>query len=279
MASVAFRTESGKRPAYSDERDVRVSLEAQAREEATKVKELAEDIGGQFDAEALAYHRAYVSSGLAESSRVLLDELASRGLKEKRLLDLGSGVGSFSFEALKRGAGSTVGIDLSPEMVSLASRLSVKLGMGERADFTVGNAATTDLPASEIVILDRVLCCYPERADLLRNSARASTEFVAFVVPRNEGLLRILGMPIMAVFNFLSRSRGEKAYHLPDIAALDRTLTAEGFSRIFKRASGTWLAYIYEKQALNIPAVPPRPAGCRHGGVFTPTGGPVPGGW
>ncbi|MEE9181591.1 MAG: methyltransferase domain-containing protein [candidate division NC10 bacterium] len=247
MGSAAFRTESGNRPAYSAERDVRVRLEAKAQEEGTKAKELAEDIGGRFDEEAFAYHQTYVSYGLAESSRVLLDELAFRGLTGKRLLDLGSGVGSFSFEALKRGADSTVGIDLSPEMVSLASRLSVELGMGERAHFSVGNAATTDLPASEIVVLDRVLCCYPERAELLRNSAQASTEFVAFVVPRNEGLLRLLGIPIMTVLNFITRSRGGMTHGLPDIAALDRTLTAEGFTRVFKRGSGMWLEFIYER--------------------------------
>ncbi|MEE9163863.1 MAG: methyltransferase domain-containing protein [Thermoplasmata archaeon] len=247
MASVTFRTESDKGPTYSAERDVLVSLEARSRVEATKVKELAEDIGGQFDEEASSYHRTYLSYGLAESSRVLLDELAVRGLKGKRLLDLGSGVGGFSFEALKRGAESTVGIDLSPEMVSLASRLSVELGLGDRAHFSVGNGATTDLPASEIVVLDRVLCCYPERSDLLKNSAQASIEYIAFVVPRNEGFLRLLAIPMMAVSNFLSRSRGGTAYRLPDLAALDRTLTAEGFTRIFKRASGTWLAYIYKR--------------------------------
>ncbi len=51
----------------------------------------------------------------------------------------------------------------------------------------------------------------------------------------------------MAVCNFLSRSRGGTAHGLPDVAALDRTLTEEGFQRIFKRASVKWLEFIYER--------------------------------
>lgn len=54
-----------------------------------------------------------------------------------RALDVGSGTGFLALELARRGR-ATIGIDLAPEMVAIAQRIRVELGL--RAAFTSGDA-------------------------------------------------------------------------------------------------------------------------------------------
>ncbi|MFQ5950534.1 MAG: class I SAM-dependent methyltransferase [Candidatus Geothermarchaeales archaeon] len=206
-----------------------------------------ERIRNCFDGEACDFCKDYEKSGLSKSSQILLDRLSEYGLDGRRLLDLGCGVGSFSFEALKRGVSSSVGLDLSPEMIASASKLSEQDGLGGKASFDVGDAAEVDLPPAEIVVLDKVMCCYPRIDDLLRNSSGASLEYYGFVIPRLEGALRLATTPIVFVINMISRLMRRSLFYAHDIAKIDMTLREKHLIRIFRRASGIWLVFIYRR--------------------------------
>ncbi len=212
-----------------------------------KEKEI-EQIGNSFDDDACSFCDDFKKSGLVKSSQILLDELTTLGIRGKRLLDLGCGVGSFSFKALERGVTSTAGFDLSSIMIGTASRLSEERGVKERASFRRDDAAKAALPESEIVVLDKSMCCYPNIDELLDNSSNASREYYSFILPRSDTKIsRIIATFVVSIGNLLSKITSQSRTYIHNIRKIDRVLTSRNFERVFRETSGMWLILIYRR--------------------------------
>ena len=74
-----------------------------------------EKVGRDFDESACEFCDDYKKSGLSRSSKILFDFLVEEGVKDRSVLEVGSGAGGFLIELLKQGASSAAGIDLSSE--------------------------------------------------------------------------------------------------------------------------------------------------------------------
>jgi len=119
----------------------------------------------------LAHDRCckYKSKGLTSSSQVLLDFISKKGLTGKTVLEIGCGTGFFALETIRHGAASCVGVDLSSAAIHEANEFAKESGLQDRARFEVANATSTDQPPSfDIVVMDKVLCCYPDADALLK---------------------------------------------------------------------------------------------------------------
>src|SRR2546426_6616599 len=141
----------------------------------------------------LAHDRCckYKSKGLTASTEVLLGLLTENGLVGKTLLDIGCGTGFFALETLRQGASSCIGVDLSSAAIHEANEFAIESGLQDRARFEVADAASTQ-HAADIVVMDKVLCCYPDADSLLKTASASSNRLLGFVVPRDEGLMRPL---------------------------------------------------------------------------------------
>ncbi len=204
-------------------------------------------IAKDFDDKACEFCDRYKESGLSASSKTLLRLLTDYGISGKTLLDLGCGAGAFTVEALGAGATNAVGVDLSAAMVKTASELASSRGLSGVATFQVGNAAEAELPACNIVVLDKVICCYPDFAKLLANAGGASRESLAFVVPRNEGLLGLLLRPGAWLMNLFDKRRKGSLFYLHPLDGIDTVLTEQGFEQIRKKPSRIWLVFLYHR--------------------------------
>ena len=137
----------------------------------------------------------YRRKGLGSTSVTILEELESRGVKGCTILELGCGIGSLTVELVTHGASSGVGMDLSPNMVSAAKSLASYKGVGSSVDFRIGDGATEVLPESDMVVLDAVICCYPDVESLVANSSAAAKRFYAISIPDDRRpLTRFLGV-------------------------------------------------------------------------------------
>jgi SAM-dependent methyltransferase len=207
----------------------------------------ADKIGLDFDESACEFCERYKDSGLSKSSRLLLEFLAQDGIQGKSVLDLGCGAGGFLVESLKKGGSSAVGFDLSSKMIETANQLATANGFEDRAKFTVGNAATAALPSSDAVVMDKVICCYPDIDQLIKNATGASRALLGFVVPRDDGIgkwpLRI-GVWIV---NRWEKRRGGIFFYLHNLDKLDKTLRDSGFNRLAKKSSRFWLVFLYKR--------------------------------
>jgi SAM-dependent methyltransferase len=121
-------------------------------------------------------------------SRLLLDMLDRRGLRGRTVLELECGLGGLTLTTASHGATRSMGIDLSPVAIREASRLAEEAGLAEEVSFAVGDGAEMDLLKSDVVILDKVICCYPRVEALITNSLRATGSTYAFVVPFSSGI-------------------------------------------------------------------------------------------
>ncbi len=204
-------------------------------------------IGKDFDDSACEFCERYKNSGLSKSSKMLLNFVEEEGVIDRSVLDLGCGAGGFSVELLKRGAKSSVGLDLSPEMVKAATELASASGFEDRAKFEAENAATASLPDSDIVVLDKVICCYSEVGQLLRNASEASRSLLGFVVPRDDGILKWPLRFGVWVGNLFQKRRHGVLFYLHPLGVLDRTLKEAGFARQKKQASRFWLVFLYKR--------------------------------
>src|SRR4029077_1141429 len=192
-------------------------------------------IAETFDDLALDRWCKYKSNGLTDSSQVLLDFLSNKGLHGKTVLEIGCGTGFFALETLRSGAISCIGIDLSSAAIHEANEFAKESGLQDRARFEVANAASSRQPVSDIVVMDKVLCCYSDADALLKTASESSRDLLGFVVPRDEGLMRPAMRIGTALINLVERLRktGFRLYLHP-LGSIDRLLSENSFQQTGK---------------------------------------------
>jgi len=204
-------------------------------------------IGREFDEDACDFCDRYKKTGLSRSSKLLLGFIVEEDLQGKSVADLGCGAGGFSIELLKQGAESAIGIDLSRNMISSANDLARSNGVESKAKFRIGDAATAKLPTSDIVIMDKVLCCYSDWRPLLGNAISASLRMVGFIVPRDEGMAKIPFRLGVRVVNYFQRRKGNILFYLHPLSQVDQMLRDSGFTQRKKKTSRFWLVFLYSR--------------------------------
>lgn len=110
------------------------------------------------------------------------DAVFSRGVTDKRVLDVGAYYGFFALEAVKRGAGTVVAIEPDPERAAVAQRIADLYG----GTYHVLRAHAEDLPLKarfELVLCLGVLHHVREPGQTLRGLAAASSELVVVEFP------------------------------------------------------------------------------------------------
>lgn len=204
-------------------------------------------ISREFDEDACDFCERYKNKGLSRSSKLLLKFILEGKVQDKVVLDLGCGAGGLSIELLKHGAQSAVGFDLSPRMIVAATELARAAGFESKAKFNEGNAATAELPRSDVVVMDKMLCCYSEWRPLLKNAMEASNIMVGFTVPRDEGVTKLPFRIALRIANYFQKRRGGVLFYLHPLGTVDKTLRDSGFKRLRRQGSRFWLVYLYSR--------------------------------
>ena len=207
-----------------------------------------EPISEFFDREACcrARRRGGDVSGV---SRTLLDLVTEAGLRDRSVLELGSGTGQLSAALLRSGASTVTGVDLSPRSVEAAQERVAREGLAGRASFLAGDAAATDLPRHDVVVLDKVFCCYPDAERLLDTSIRAAGTVYAFVLPASEGFRGTMSRVAVWFENAvraLRRVRFRAFVH--DVPRIDVRLQASGFVPVRTARRWVWHVAVYRRE-------------------------------
>jgi magnesium-protoporphyrin O-methyltransferase len=169
---------------------------------------------------------------LGPVSRRLLAEMTDVAEKRPTVLELGCGPGSLTLALLDRGASHATGIDLSPASVEVARERATAAGLGDRAEYRVGDGAAVPLEPHDWVILDKVLCCYADLDALLARSMAAAGRRYVFVVPDSRGWWGLLGRALVWLENATNSLRGRPCPgYVHDIAVIEGRLEAAGFRR------------------------------------------------
>ena len=172
----------------------------------------------------------------AKVTASLLEAITQAGVADRTVLDVGCGIGDLAIEAVARGATSGVGFDLSPKAIEQARELALARGVGDRMTFHVGDGAKLDLPATDVVVINRVVCCYPDTENLLERTLGAARSVFAITAPISTGAVGAYNRIRNRCWNVWYRLRRKKfagfRTFVHDLDGIDERIRAAGFRRV-----------------------------------------------
>jgi magnesium-protoporphyrin O-methyltransferase len=189
---------------------------------------------------------------VAGVSRPLLEALEEAGLEGRTVLDVGCGIGDLALATLERGATRAAGLDLSPKAIEQARELARARGLAERASFEVGDGSLAELPRADVVVLNRVVCCYPDADGLLRRSIAAAGDVIALTTPASRGLAGFVNRAQTRCNNLVYRIRrktyGDFRVFVHDVDRIDAQVRSAGFRPVRReRRRVVWDLAVYAR--------------------------------
>ena len=163
--------------------------------------------------------------------------MRERGIAGRSVLEPGGGIGAIEIELLKAGAARSTVVELSPGYEEAASELAREAGVADRIERHVGDFAADGTEPADVVVLHRVVCCYPDFESLLGEAAEKARQTVVFTYPpRNVASRAVLG-----IVNLWLRLRGtafRTFAHPPE--RMVAVVQDAGFEPVARRRGGIW---------------------------------------
>jgi magnesium-protoporphyrin O-methyltransferase len=183
-----------------------------------------------------------------EATDLLFGWLRDEGLAGASVMDIGCGTGELLVRAMEAGAARGTGADLSAEAIAMASNLARERGFEDRLDLWVGDAAVEALDPHDVVVLDKVICCYPDADALIGQSTAAAQRLYAFAIPESRGLWGLVARTRWAVFGFLEWIRGGRLMRfVHERSDIEAKVAAAGFRPIHAGRQFVWFVAVYER--------------------------------
>jgi Methyltransferase domain len=161
--------------------------------------------------------RRYERRGLDATSRRIVEILKAQGLDNRTLLEVGGGVGALQIELLKAGVTRAVSIELTPTYEAAANGLLRRTGLQDRVERRLMDFAepATDVEAADIVIMNRVLCCYPDMPKLAGAAAAHTRQMLVLSFPKERWWTRT-GLTLSNLVLRATRRRFQVFVHRPE---------------------------------------------------------------
>ena len=171
----------------------------------------------------------YRKHGLPKRARRLLTSIErALPLPDRRTLEIGVGAGAFTVELLRHGAAHAVGVDAVAAQLAAARTLAAESGVADRAEFVLGDFTQIGAQSNaDIVVLDRVVCCYPDWQTLLTAAAARADMLIAMTYPRDRWPLHTFAVSANL---WLRLTRSDFRFHVHPVAAMHALLRAQGFT-------------------------------------------------
>jgi hypothetical protein len=147
---------------------------------------------------AQAAVKRYRSKGLDRLSRRIAELGKERGVDGMTMLEVGGGIGAIEIELLKAGVTSAVNVELTPTYEEAAGELLRETGLADRVERRVMDfvEAGADVEAADFVVLNRVICCYPDMPRLTAAAAERVRQTLVLTFPNSRWWTR-LGLTIV----------------------------------------------------------------------------------
>jgi len=123
----------------------------------------------------------------------MVEFLEQRGIAGASVLEVGGGVGDIQLELLRRGAARAVNLELSPAYEAEAEALLRAAGLEERVERRLHDIAVDPggVDAADVVVLHRVVCCYPDYERLLATAADHARRLLVLSYPSDNAVARL----------------------------------------------------------------------------------------
>jgi SAM-dependent methyltransferase len=145
----------------------------------------------------------YRTRGLGGTSRDLV-ELAD-DVTGETVLEVGGGVGAIELELLAAGAEHATSVELSGEYEDVAAELLAERGLSDRVDRRVGDFVAEPVEPHDVVVMHRVVCCYPDVDALVGAGAACARRRLLLTYPQERPWIRA-GVRLINLFMRLNGS-------------------------------------------------------------------------
>lgn len=183
--------------------------------------------------------RRYHRRGLTPAAQGIVDFATSQGITGATVLEIGGGVGHIQVELLRRGATHVTNLEISENYEPEAVRLLEETGMTEqvtRRFLDVAQAPDKVEPA-DVVVLHRVVCCYPDYARLLEAAAGHALRTLVYSYPAANFVNRVQ-FGAENVYRRLTRNDFRAFIHPP--AGMVRAAESDGLAVAYRSHSRDW---------------------------------------
>ncbi len=147
--------------------------------------------------------RRFRRKGLDGTAQALVDALVARGVDGAAVLEVGGGLGTLEAALLQAGAARATNIEISAGWQEAADSLADEMGLSDRIEYRVGDFVdeADTLPPVDVVVLHRVVCCYPWADRMLEAAASLRPRLIALTFPQDKAWVRAA----MRIFNLFLR--------------------------------------------------------------------------
>jgi len=187
----------------------------------------------------------YRRKGADPTTQDLIDRIRSLGLNGKSLLDVGAGIGAIHHALVPDVFSTVTHVDLSSAYLGTARVETERLNHSDRVRFVYGDLVSIpDLPESDVVTLDRVVCCYPDYESLLVRATEKSRRAIALCYPRSRWYVRL----VMWLDNLKRVLKGDpfRAFVHP-IEAVEALIERRGFRLQSEGGTLLWKTVLFER--------------------------------
>lgn len=206
--------------------------------------DLESGFGARDVAEDLA---AYRRGGLGADQRKLIAALVADGVDGRTVLDIGGGIGAIHHDLLRAGARSVTDVDGSSAYIAAAQHEARRQGLLDQITYQHGDFVelADGIEPADIVILLRVLCCYPHMPVLVQASARRARRSYGVIYPRSTWWMRAAA----TVYGVLRSRTGQLSGpgHVHAERDVDAAIRSEGFSPVMDDSTWFWRIALYRR--------------------------------
>ena len=205
-------------------------------------------IASQFNAaRAESDLKQYGTKGPNPTTRLLRDGIVGAGAGQT-VLDVGAGIGVATFELLSAGFSTAFIVDASPAFVAVARREALARGLASRMTILEGDflAIAAAVPTVDAVVMDRVVCCYPEYRPLLEQALKRGNRLFAYSYPRDRWYVRLV-VALENLWRMVTRNPFRAVVH--STRAMEGVILANGFRRASRSGTVAWCVDVYRRGA------------------------------
>jgi 2-polyprenyl-3-methyl-5-hydroxy-6-metoxy-1,4-benzoquinol methylase len=181
----------------------------------------------------------YRRKGLDATSRRIVELAKAQGVKGRTVLEVGGGVGAVQIELLKAGASRATNVELIPTYEEVAAELLGEAGLADRVERKVMDFAHANgqVEGADIVIMNRVICCYPDAPRLAAAAADHARGLLVMSFPRGSWWMR-LGLGIANFMLWATRREFHIFVHPP--ARIFATTEQHGLAPVLDQRGVLW---------------------------------------
>ena len=188
--------------------------------------------------------KRYLKKGPSTTTKILLNEVNKIGVQGMTFLDIGGGIGAIQYALIKWGALNGVSIEASSAYIDSIKEETGKNNLTEKVVFKHGDFTTiaSDLNSSDIVTLDKVICCYDDMNRLVDLSSKLARKIYAVVYPRDNWWTKLF----LPIINFYPKIKGSSfRLFIHPTNKVEDIIIKNGLKRIYNTTRLFWQVTVF----------------------------------